>query len=214
MALVPVQDSGGMREELKRSAGDLGLSGLHLHSNALGKMLDSKEHRDFFELASQMRMPVFIHPTIPYNVSGLTEYRLASTFGLQLDLSLSLLRMIFSGIFERSKGLKVVVSHLGSTLPYISHRLDDEFDAARPNDAKISNRPSEYIRKLYVDTVTKQVAPLEFAVRYFGSDHVLFGSDYPFWNTREHMQAVAESSISAEDKEKIFGTNALGLLRN
>jgi aminocarboxymuconate-semialdehyde decarboxylase len=158
-------------------------------------------------------VPIFVHPTIPFDHKNMEEHRLASTFGLQVDLSLSLLRLIFSSALESLQNLKLIVSHLGSTLSFISNRIDDEFDFARTPETKIPRKPSEYVKRLYVDTVTVDPRPLEFAVNYFGSDHILFGSDYPFWDTSLHVKAISDSALCSDDKNKIFSETAGRLLK-
>ncbi len=211
LALLPVQ-SEDAKDEFKRAVEDLGLNGGHVHSNANGKMLDSPEYEVIFEVANSLKVPVFIHPTVPFHGSGMDNYRLANTFGLQVDLSLSLLKMIFGGILERMPNLKIIAAHLGSTLPYISNRIDDEFQFIRPSDAKISALPSRYLKRFFVDTVTRDSGPLKYALNYFGADHVLFGSDYPFWNTKEHIETLDSLDVGAEEKYKFFGANAARLL--
>ena len=211
LALLPVQ-SEEATDEFKRAVKDLGLTGGHVHSNTNGKMLDSQEYNAIFKVANSLNVPVFVHPTIPFHLSNMDNYRLANTFGLQVDLSLSLLKMIFGGILERMPRLKIIAAHLGSTLPFIMNRIDDEFQFIKPSDAKISELPSHHLKRLFVDTVTRDAIPLKYALNYFGADHVLFGSDYPFWNTKEHVETLDSLDIRAEEKEKIFWMNAARLL--
>ncbi|MGH2637832.1 MAG: amidohydrolase family protein [Rhabdochlamydiaceae bacterium] len=212
-ALLPVQSGYAAAQELRRAVKDLGFKGGYLHSNCAGKYLDSEEYLITLGEAERLGVPMFVHPTIPFNYRGMEKHRLASTFGLQADLSLSLLRFIFSSGLERFPNLKLIVSHLGSTLSFISHRIDDEFEFAKTPETMISRKPSEYIKRMYVDTVTIDPKPLEFAVEYFGSDHVAFGSDYPFWDTSAHVKAIEKSSLSREDKEQIYSKTAASLLR-
>ena len=211
-ALIPVQAGEEAIEELRRSANDLGLKGVYVHSNTNGGYLDSKDYREVLKAACKLNIPVFVHPTIPFIHDNMEIHRLATTFGLQVDLSLSLLRLILDAGLEDNPDVKLIVSHLGSTLPFISNRMDDEFEFARAPETKISKKPSEYIRRLYVDTVTMDSRPLEFAMNYFGSDHMVFGSDYPFWDSSKHVNAVLKSNLSQDQKEDIFFRTASKLL--
>lgn len=212
LALLPVQSIDAAKDEFKRGVKDLGLKGGYVHSNANGKMLDSPEYTTIFRLADSMNVPIFVHPTIPSNSSNMENYRLANTFGLQVDLSLSLLKLIFCGTLEDLPNLKLVISHLGSTLPYIANRMDDEFQFIKPDDTCISQLPSSYLKRLFVDTVTRHEGPLRYAIDYFGSNHILFGSDYPFWNTTEHVDTVINLKLPPNEEGKLFGDNALNIL--
>ncbi|MDA4124635.1 MAG: amidohydrolase family protein [Thaumarchaeota archaeon] len=211
-ALLPLQSGGEAVEELRRSVKDLGLKGAYVHSNTNGKFLDSKDYREVMKASSKLGVPVFVHPTIPFVLDDMAEHRLASTFGLQVDLSLSLLRLIFGSGLEENPELRLIVSHLGGTLSFISNVMDDEFEFARAPETKIAKKPSEYIKRLYVDTVTMDSRPLEFAHDYFGSDHIVFGSDYPFWDSTKHVDAVIRSNLSEDQKEDVFFRTASKLL--
>ena len=212
-ALLPLQSKEAAVDELRRAVSDLGLKGGFIHSNCSGNYLDSSNHLLVMREAERLGVPIFVHPTIPFDHRDMEEHRLASTFGLQVDLSLSLLRLIFSGAIERLGNLKLIVSHLGSTLSFISNRIDDEFNFAKSPATTITRKPSEYIKRFYVDTVTMDPEPLEFATRYFGSDHIVFGSDYPFWDTSLHVNAVEKSALSLEDKRRIYSENLVPLLK-
>jgi aminocarboxymuconate-semialdehyde decarboxylase len=212
-ALLPIQSGSSAVDELRRSIKDLGLSGGYLHSNSSGVYLDSKTHLELFNAAASLDVPIFVHPTIPFKHEDMQQHRLASTFGLQMDLSLSLLRLVFSGALESLPNLKIIVSHLGRTLPFISNRLDDEFGYAKAQETKIPKKPSEYLKRLYVDTVTMDGKPLEFAAEYYASGHIMFGSDYPFWDSSLHLDAIRNARISEEQREGIYWKTAADLLR-
>ena len=211
-ALLPVQAGELAIDEFQRSIKDLGLKGAYVHSNTMGKYLDHKNYRGILKAACNFGVPVFVHPTIPMTHKDMEKHRLASTFGLQVDLSLSLLRLILDSGLEQNPDLKLIVSHLGSTLPFISNRIDDEFEFAKAPETKIERKPSEYIKRLYVDTATMDSRPLEFAVDYFGSQHIMFGSDYPFWDTSKHVNAVLRSRLNDEQREDLFFRTASKLL--
>lgn len=211
-ALLPMQSGAAAVDELKRAVSELGLCGGYLHSNSLGVYLDSKTHLEVLSAASRLGVPIFVHPTIPYTHENMQQHRLASTFGLQMDLSLSLLRLVFSGALESHENLRIIVSHLGSTLPFIANRVDDEFGYAKAPETMIPKKPSEYLKRLYVDTVTMDRKPLEFAVDFYGSNHVMFGSDYPFWNSSLHLEAIRSARLSEGQREDIFWKTASQLL--
>jgi predicted TIM-barrel fold metal-dependent hydrolase len=213
LALLPVQAGESAGDEFERSVKDLGLKGGYIHSNLNGHYLDSQYYFPVLQVAARLRVPLFVHPTVPFDHHSMNRFRLATTFGLQSDLSLSILRLVFAGILDSLPNLKLVVSHLGSTIPFISNRIDDEFEFLKAEDTKIGKKPSEYFKHLYVDTVTSDVKPLYFAIDFFGVDHIVFGSDYPFWDTAAHVMTLAKSKLAEEDKQKIFSKNAMDLLK-
>ena len=59
------------------------------------------------------------------------------------------------------------------------------------------------------------IEQLDYLIKLFGVDHVLIGTDYPFdmgeYDPVEHVYQAHD--LSEEDREKICGLNALGLLK-
>ena len=77
----------------------------------------------------------------------------------------------------------------------------------------------EYFRSFYGDTSTYTVASVGCACDFFGADHILFGTDAPFdteggkFCIRESTAAVENSSLSAEEKSRIYYKNFEALFR-
>jgi aminocarboxymuconate-semialdehyde decarboxylase len=92
----------------------------------------------------------------------------------------------------------------------------DHAYGARPDCRDtIHQKPSVYLRKFYFDTLVFSVEQLDFLIKTFGVDHVLIGTDYPFdmgeYDPVEHVYQAHD--LSENDREKICGLNALGLLK-
>ena len=48
-------------------------------------------------------------------------------------------------------------------------------------------------------------------VRFFGADHVIFGTDFPMWDIEDELKRFNALGLSDEEKEKIFYKNACKL---
>jgi len=132
-----------------------------------------------------------------------------------LEEAVLLSRLIFSGVLERRPRLKIAVAHGGGYLPYYPGRMDHAY-AVRPECKKhISRPPSEYLKRLYFDTIVYQEASLEALVQYAGSDHVLLGTDYPLDMGEDDPVGFINKmkSVSQAEREKILGGNAVRLLK-
>ncbi len=51
------------------------------------------------------------------------------------------------------------------------------------------------------------------ALLTYGADKVLFGTDYPMWNTEEELKQLFSLGLSSEDNKKILGENAKKLFK-
>jgi aminocarboxymuconate-semialdehyde decarboxylase len=157
-------------------------------------------------------MPLLLHPTVPAQVSALTEHGLICAAGFLFDTTTAILRMIFAGTLERHAGLKIILAHAGSLLPLLTGRIDREYARnALPCALPDGRQPGDYVRRLYTDTIAGSPRALELAVELLGADRVCFGSDYPFGNQKEALDLVKATSLPAEVVSAICGQNATEL---
>jgi len=116
-------------------------------------------------------------------------------------------RLILSGIMERHPKLKIVMSHTGGALPYQSGRMDKNTKAAL-----LPQPMSTYIKRMYTDTVSPHVLGMKFAIEYFGTDNVMYGTDYPCWDPATALKLLDEVGLSKENEERLFYGNARRIL--
>jgi predicted TIM-barrel fold metal-dependent hydrolase len=55
-------------------------------------------------------------------------------FGYATETATHLLRIIYSGVFDRFPGAKVVIGHLGEMIPYHAWRIQHTFEHSPRND--------------------------------------------------------------------------------
>jgi len=126
-----------------------------------------------------------------------------------------MMRLIYSGIFDRLPRLQFILGHLGEGLPFIMKRMDwayvRPFDpAARP---EISKRPSEYLRSnVYITTSGNYFEPaFACAKEAMGIDRILLGTDYPYEDSEECIRFIEDQALTDYEKEKIYSGNATRL---
>ena len=117
------------------------------------------------------------------------------------------MRLVLSGTMERHPNLKIIMSHTGGALPYQSGRMDKNTRAAQ-----LPRPASDYLRRMYTDTVTPHAAGMRFAIDYYGIDHVMYGTDYPCWEPAECLALLAEIELTDEQKRKLYYDNAVRIL--
>ena len=94
------------------------------------------------------------------------------------------LRMVFGGTFDRFPRAKLVLGHLGETLPYLLWRFDSR---AKLYGVKLARSPSETIKSNIWVTLSGMFSkePLDCALAALGPDRVMFSADYPFEQVEE-----------------------------
>jgi aminocarboxymuconate-semialdehyde decarboxylase len=215
LAALPLQSPVEAAEELERAVRDLGLSGGTLMTNVNGKHLDSPELMPVYEKAVKLDVPLFIHPTSPMNSVAMGEYRLVPIIGFGVDTSVSVLRMVFSGLFERLPRLKLVASHLGGVYPYLRGRIDIGYKAYPECKVKINKPPSEYLKKVWVDSIIYDNDVLLSTLAFLGDGKIVLGSDHPhqIGDIDQAIERIKKLGIDEKSKEKILTGNAEKLLK-
>jgi aminocarboxymuconate-semialdehyde decarboxylase len=209
-AAVPLGDTGEAVAVLDHAVTELGLIGVNLPPvTAGGEPIDAARLEPFYDRVTELGVPLIVHPTDLVFDEVLAGYDtgLQRSLGRLVDSSVTVLRLIFSGIMERHPGLKVMHTHGGGVLPFQAGRID--------KNARIKGLPelpSTYLRRTYVDTVAPQELTIRIAVEFYGADHVLYGIDYPCWSPRAATEVLAGSGLSEADTDKVLGGTAAGLL--
>ena len=201
LAVLPLQHPDAAADELRRAAG-IGLAGSQLLSNAEGRPLDGPEYHDLFAAAAENDVTLVIHPTLPIDRLAVDAPGLMTTLGFLFDTTACTARLVVSGVFDRHPDLKLLLPHVGSTIPLLLGRFDYEFELMGI-DLSFPGRPSEHLRRLYVDCVCESPSALRLAVENFGADRIMFGSDEPFWTAERAMRTLAAAHLSDADVERI-----------
>ena len=98
---VPHGDDAFLRE-FERAIKQDGLKGAWILSSQPGHYPDDDECLPFFKLATELDVPVVIHPpSVGFGEERLRDYRLASSVGRPMDNALAIARLIVRGIFEK-----------------------------------------------------------------------------------------------------------------
>jgi predicted TIM-barrel fold metal-dependent hydrolase len=235
IATLPLNDIEASLKEADRAINDLGLRGIYLHTNILGKPLDAPEFLPLFQKMSEYNLPIYVHPwrsnDVPdYPTETETKYAIASTFGWPYDTTAMMTRLVFSRMFDKFPNLKVVTHHCGGMVPYYEQRIVQHYSQTDTNlkfedygayMRGLAKTPIEYYKMFYADTAIHGNTPaLMLAYHFFGADHIVFGADMPlgdrflgFRSYRQTINAIEAMEISDEEKYMIFAGNVQKLLR-
>lgn len=214
LATVPLQDVERATRELGRCVTTLGFRGVEISSNVNGVDLDDPRFEPFFAMVEELDVCIVLHPLGFTHAQRLREHYLTNIIGQPLETTIALTRLILCGLFERRPRLRVCAVHGGGYLPFYSSRLDHAFAARREVGPTLSARPSEYLKRVYVDSLVYDSHHLEVLVATQGADRVVIGTDYPadmgFDQPVEHVLGAA--ALREEQRERILSRNARELL--
>jgi predicted TIM-barrel fold metal-dependent hydrolase len=164
---------------------------VHVEEDAVGFPLHEDRYDPLFAAMEQLGAAVWLHPFRSPATLGLpketTPFLLWQVFGWPFDTTITIFRLIFAGLYDRHPGLKLVAHHGGGLIPHFSGRIEmmlghTGLDASSGEALeRLQKQPIEYCRMLYVDTAMfGSPHGVECVVGFFGTDHILFGTDTQF----------------------------------
>jgi len=219
-AALPTPNPEAAADELERTVTEFGFKGALISGLTNGSFLDDKKFWPIFARAAKLDVPIYLHPSIPHQTVIESYYDgfrsnnypilMGAVWGFTVETATHALRLILSGVFEEYPPLKIILGHLGETLPFLLWRLEWTYR----NLTKQFGIAECFRRHFYVTTSGDFSEPaLLCTITELGIDHILFAVDWPFNSNVEGVEFIRTASIKSEDKAKIFAGNAAVLLR-
>ena len=214
MASLPWQYPELAVAELERAQAN-GAVGVMVLANIAGQHLAEPLFAPVWERINDAELPVLVHPAVPPGLQELDmrRFNLVASVGFMFDTTLAVARLIFDGFFDRYPDIKLIAAHAGGALPYIAGRLDMCFDNMPACREKISQKPSEYLKRIYYDSVTFTQQALDTCVSVAGPANLLYGSDYPH-NIGDMAGCLARvDALPADQRDAVRGDNAARIFK-
>jgi aminocarboxymuconate-semialdehyde decarboxylase len=209
--------------EFERAVKEDGLKGAWITSSLQGSYPDDDDALPFFQLATELDVPVVVHPpSVGFGEERLKDYRLASSVGRPMDGALAIARLIVRGVFEKFPNLKLVGTHLGGGICEMigrmdyAYRLQDEaYFLGSYEPMLIKHPPSHYLKMMYLESTCYHPPAARCAVDTVGVDHFIFGTDSPplFVLKQEGVDLINKIGLTDEEKNKVYYENARRLLK-
>jgi 2,3-dihydroxybenzoate decarboxylase len=135
-----------------------------------------------------------------------------AAWGFTVETATLAIRMVLSGVFDRYPDLKIVLGHLGETLPFLLWRIDQSLQ--RPGASRKLSFRDVFSKHFYLTTSGNFSNPaLMCCVQEMGVDRILFAIDWPFVANPLGTEWIETIPLCEEDKVKILCGNAQRLLR-
>jgi len=180
LASLPLQDVDAAAAELERSVRDLGLLGAHIGTTCGDKPLDAPELAAVLAAAERLDVPLMLHPYSVGPNPALANFYLANSLGFPFQTTIAAVRLIHSGALDRHPRLRIGLMHAGGFLPYQLGRIDHAFDVRQEPKVAIEQRPSAYLDRFWIDTITHRDAALGFLRDLVKPERLYLGTDLPF----------------------------------
>lgn len=171
--------------ELAYALDELKLDGVVLTSNVAGHYFGDPELEPVLAKLDRRQTPVSVHPTdCPY-IDVLGFGRPSSIVEFPFDTARNIANGIYTGVFQRRPGLRLILAHCGGALPTLGsadRRIGEHTIMGRgPEDADIDpTHVAKVLRGLYYETaLAGSRNSLLPTLEVTSPDHILFGTDWP-----------------------------------
>jgi len=182
LASVPFPHAQEAAAELTHAVNTLGAVGAVVAANVEGVNLGELDLDAFWQTAVDLDVAVFIHPVQAQPQPRVAKFALAQIAQYTVDTTFTVGSLIFAGVMDRFPKLRILLSHGGGTFPYLTGRFDimhARMDRAQQSDVA-KEKPSEYLRRFYYDTILHDPAILNWLTSRVSADRVALGTDYSF----------------------------------
>ena len=210
LATVPVQDGELAARELTYAVQQLGFLGAMLAADPVDQDISTDNFEDFWSAAEALDVPVVIHPPTHGFGANIRPSYLAFSLGRTLDTTITVAKLILTGLLDRHPDLKLVLVHGGGYLPYQAARIDNGYITGQGRPVELQrDRPSDYLPLLYYDNVAVSPQVVRLMRDIAGAEHLLLGSDYVFAGPPRPLSGNLEGAgLSADEVSLICCGNA------
>jgi predicted TIM-barrel fold metal-dependent hydrolase len=214
-AALPTPDPLAAALELERAVGALGFKGAMVHGLTRGRFLDEKPFWPIFEAAQSLDVPIYLHPATPHPDVIAAYYEgypsmVRVGHGFTGEMSAAAIRLVLSEVFVTFPRLRVILGHLGETLPFLLPRVD------RYVSREMKGRTfAEGLRKHFYFTTGGKFthSALQCTIEAIGIERLMFAVDWPFHSNLDGVAFIEKAPIGEDAKAMIFADNARRLLR-
>ncbi len=212
---VPLPHVDAAIAEAARCLDSLGMVGINTGCSVAGRPLDDPAFEPFWAELDRRGAVLFLHPM---GVGGpcMDKFNLPFLVGAPFEDTVAAVRLVLSGVSVRYPNIRVIVPHLGGTLPFLLARIDGgPGGPPRSREAALEGPVSAYLRRFWYDTVNHSPDALRCALAAFGVDRLLLGSDFPYAIGDYYKHCVSyieEVGLTPAEVEAIWGGNAQALL--
>jgi aminocarboxymuconate-semialdehyde decarboxylase len=217
LASGALPDAASAARELETSVRQEGAVGGVVAANVEGVNLGELNLDEYWAAATELDVPVFIHPAQPTPTPRTRQFALMNPIvQYTFDTTLAVGSLIFSGVLDRFPGLRLILSHGGGAFPYLVGRFDclhSRMDTKATANAAL-HAPSSYFGRMHYDTILHSAKALRFLAESVGVIRMVIGSDDSFPPAdHDPLGSLRAAGFGPAEIETIAETNPRGIFR-
>ena len=208
MGGVPMQDIEQAILGLRHSV-EIGLVGVEIAAFPGGRELDDPELRAFWAAATDLGLPVFVHPAHQKTATRRSGQPHEFGIGMLTDTALAASALVYGGVLADFPTLRVALAHGCGTFAWAQPRLQFFVGLTEPEPESFE----ALTKRLWVDALVFDPTHLQLLAHRFGADHVMLGTDHPFLpgGMQARIAELEQAAGTPDILPNALGANALNL---
>jgi len=214
MGTLPMQHPDAAVAELERVVKEHGFRCIELGTSVEDAQLADSKFRPVLKRAQELKVFIFAHPYAFTPSCGLEDYYLRNLIGNPLQSTIMAANLMFSGVFDELKQLKICLAHGGGYVPYQIGRFVHGHKVRKETRALTRTSPYRLMRRFYYDALIHDPRALRYLIDLVGADRVTLGTDAPFDMGEEAPLKMLGKvkKLTAKEREQICHYTAMDLL--
>jgi predicted TIM-barrel fold metal-dependent hydrolase len=212
-AALPLPDIDGSLKEIEHALDVLKAEGVGLMTSFGDKWLGDPAFDPVMEELNRRKAVVYTHPTLADCCKGILPVVPRAVVEFQTDTARAIGSIVFTGTAARYPDIKWIFSHGGGTMPFLYERYI-RTPQLNPNVQPNIPRGVDYeLKKFHYDVAqVANSAALAALTQVVSTSQILFGTDYPYRTSADHVKGVYEFFGGDDDRRKITRENAIALI--
>src|SRR5262245_33814420 len=174
LATLMLPDVDGSLAEAAYAFDHLRADGVVLHAHSQGIYLGDPKFDPLMDELNRRKSVIFVHPSelAGSTVPGIPPY----VADFLLDSVRAAINLSHTGVMDRCRDVKVILSHAGGFLPYCAVRLSMHASPkSSPEDGL------RILRRFYLDTaLASPKFSMPSLLAFADPSHITYGSDFPY----------------------------------
>jgi predicted TIM-barrel fold metal-dependent hydrolase len=212
-ALLPMPHVDATLNEMAYALDVLKADGVAFMTSYGNQYLGDAAFAPVMDELNRRKATAYTHPNDPACCLNLGNGMAPVIIEYGTDTTRTIASLVFSGAAARFHDMRIIFSHGGGTLPFLTERFLRLPMANKNLASRVPNGVEAELKRFYYDTA-QAAHPYALAslTRLIPVSQIVFGTDFPYRTAIDHVKGLTDYGFSANDLQSIDRDNALRLL--
>ncbi|UUX97686.1 amidohydrolase family protein [Aquabacterium sp. J223] len=198
-AALPMLDTDGALQELAYALDTLKADGIGLLTSYGDKWLGDPAFLPIMEELNRRRAVVYTHPTAANCCVNLQANVPPVMVEFGTDTTRTIASILFNGNARRFRDIRWIFSHAGGTMPFLIERFVRHPTLVPSSAPLFPQGVQAELSRFYYDTAqVANSAALSALLKVVPVQQVVFGTDYPFRTSLDHVEGLRKAGVFDE----------------